>query len=90
MFSKKCLCVAGFFQSSALYTTIAHDPRSEYNRQESECSEHQQNWGVWGCSETSEEPLRKFLGAKEHLNWVKIDLNATKIITIQDYKHTQN
>ena len=35
-------------------------------------------------------PLRKFLGSKEHLNLLKIDLNAAEIITIQDYKHAQN
>ena len=35
-------------------------------------------------------PVRKFLGSKEHLNWLKIDLNAAEIITIQDYKHAQN
>ena len=46
--------------------------------------------GVWGCSETPAGPLRKFLGSKEHLNWLKIDLNAAEIITIQDYKHAQN
>ena len=33
---------------------------------------------------------RKFLGSKEHLNWFKIDWNAAKIITIQDYKHAQD
>ena len=27
-------------------------------------------------------PLRKLLGSKEHLDWPKIDLNMTKIITI--------
>ena len=31
--------------------------------------------------------LRKFLGSKEHLDWLKTDLNAAKIITIQDCKH---
>ena len=41
------------------------------------------------CSETTVGPLRKFLGSKEHVNWLKIDLNAAEIITIQDYKHTQ-
>ena len=87
---KKCLWVAGFLQSGALYATITHDPRSEYNRQKSECSERQRSWGVWGCSETPEGPLRKFLGSKEYLNWLKIDLNEAKIITIQDYKHAQN
>ena len=35
-------------------------------------------------------PLRKFLGSKEHLKWLKIDLNAAKVITVQDYKHTKN
>ena len=34
-------------------------------------------------------PLRKFLGAKEHLDRLKIDLNATKIITVQNYKCTK-
>ena len=29
--------------------------------------------------------LTKFLGSKEHLDWFKIDFNATKIITVQDY-----
>ena len=33
--------------------------------------------------------LRKFLGSKEHLAWLKIDLNVTEIITVQDYKHTK-
>ena len=36
--------------------------------------------GVWGCSETPVGPLRKVSGFKEHLNWLKIDLNAAKII----------
>ena len=46
--------------------------------------------GGSGCSETPVGPLRKYLGSKEHLNWLKIDLNAVEIITIQDYKHKQN
>ena len=29
--------------------------------------------------------LRKFLGSKEHLDWLKIDYNAAKITTVQDY-----
>ena len=29
-------------------------------------------------------PLRKFLGSNEHLDWLKIDLNATKIIPVKD------
>ena len=65
-------------------------PRSEYNWQKSECREHQRSWGLWGCSETPEVPLRKLLGSKEHLNWLKIDLYAAEIIAIQDYKHAQN
>ena len=31
--------------------------------------------------------LRKFLGSKEHLDWLKIDLNVAEMITVQDYKH---
>ena len=34
-------------------------------------------------------PLRKFLGSKEHLDWLKIVLNVAKIITVQDYKLTK-
>ena len=30
-------------------------------------------------------PLRKFLVSKEYLDWLKIDLNAAEIITVQDY-----
>ena len=30
-------------------------------------------------------PLKKFLGSKEHLERLKIDLNATEIVTVQDY-----
>ena len=31
--------------------------------------------------------LRWFLGSKEYLDWLKIDLNLAEIITAQDYKH---
>ena len=31
--------------------------------------------------------LTNFLGSKLHLDWIKIDLNVTEIITVQDYKH---
>ena len=40
-----------------------------------------------GALSSSAEGLRKFLGSKEHLDWVKKALNAAKIITIQEYKH---
>ena len=33
--------------------------------------------------------LRKFLGSKEHLDSLKIYLNAAKIITVQDFKTVQ-
>ena len=36
-----------------------------------------------------QSPLQKFLGSKEHLDWLKIDLNAVKIITVWDYKYTK-
>ena len=34
--------------------------------------------------------LRKLLGSKEYLDWLKIDLNTAKIIIVQDYKGTKN
>ena len=34
--------------------------------------------------------LKKILGYEEHLNWLKIDLNAAERMGIQDYKPTQN
>ena len=37
-----------------------------------------------------QSPLRKILGSKEHLGWLKIDLNAAEIITAQYYKRTKN
>ena len=33
---------------------------------------------------------RKLVGSKEHLDWLKIDLNSAKIITVQDYKHKKS
>ena len=33
---------------------------------------------------------KKIFGFKEHLDWFKIDLNAVKIITVQDYKQKAN
>ena len=41
-----------------------------------------------GCSETlsrdfmGQNTLRKLLGPKEHLDWLTIDLNVAKIITV--------
>ena len=35
-------------------------------------------------------PLRNFLGFKENLDWLEIDLNRTKIITVHDYQYTKN
>ena len=34
--------------------------------------------GFRGALSTSAETLTKFLGAKEHLDWLNIDLNAAK------------
>ena len=34
--------------------------------------------------------LRKFLGAKEHLHWLKIDFNAAEITIVQNYKGRKN
>ena len=37
-----------------------------------------------------ERKPNKFSGSKERLDWLKIDLSAAKIITVQDYKYTKN
>ena len=34
-----------------------------------------------------QSPLRKFLGSNDHLNWLKINLNADEIN--EDYKRTK-
>ena len=34
--------------------------------------------------------LRKFLGCREHIDWLKINLNIAKIVTVQDYKCTKS
>ena len=34
--------------------------------------------------------LRTFLDSKEHLDWLKIDLNVAEIITAHNYKPPQN
>ena len=39
---------------------------------------------LWG------EALKKNLGSKEYLDWLKIDLNPAKIITVQDSKCSKN
>ena len=36
-----------------------------------------------------ERKPNKFSGSRKHLDWLKIDLNAAKVITAQDYKHTK-
>ena len=44
-------------------------------------------WGL-GLSEPlsgvfrGSSPMKKFLGSKEHLDWLKIDLDVAKIITV--------
>ena len=52
--------------------------------------------GSMGCSESlsgdfrEQSPLRKILGFKGHIDWLKIDLNTAKIIVVQNYKPTKN
>ena len=52
--------------------------------------------GGVGCSETlsrdfrGKNALRKILGPKGHLDWLIIDLNVAKIITVSDNKCTKN
>ena len=41
---------------------------------------------LWDPSYSGPSTLRKFLDSEEHLGWLKIDLNATEVITSQDYK----
>ena len=91
-FKKNCLRLADFLQSDAVYANIRHNRRTEYNHQKSEQSWRQQSWGVWGVLRPQhgfrrQGTLRKFLSSKEHLDWLKTDLNAAKITTVQDYKH---
>ena len=42
--------------------------------------------GVERPGECSEPHSRSFWGSKEHLDWLKIDLNAAKTFNAQDYK----
>ena len=34
-------------------------------------------------------PLRKYIGSKEHLDWLEIDLNTAEIRTVRDYIDTK-
>ena len=73
-----------------------HDARSKHNHRKSKCSKQQPSWGSGGDLSLivggfrGWSPLRQFLGPKEHIDWLKIDLNANEIITVQDYKCTKN
>ena len=33
---------------------------------------------------------QRFLGSREYLDWLKIDLDKTKLITVQNYKCTKS
>ena len=37
-----------------------------------------------------QSPLGKFLASKWHLDWLKVDLNAAEITSVQHYNHTKN
>ena len=56
------------------------------------CSETLSLWaGILGEPQRKpQSPLRKLAGSKEHLDWLKIDLNVAKIITAQNYKDTKS
>ena len=43
-----------------------------------------------GALNASAEPTKNSLGSKEHLDRLKIDLNAAEIIIFQGYKRTKN
>ena len=68
-----------------------YDPRSKHNQQKKELSDRQRSWGVWGdaLSPSVGALKRKFLDSREHLDWLKIDLNAAEIIIAQYYKRTK-
>ena len=71
--------VAGFLQLGALYANIRNNPKSINGAG---------GLGVfWDPSEgfRGQSSLRKFLGSKEHLDLLKIDFDATEMITVQDY-----
>ena len=57
--------------------------QKEHNQWKSEHSEFSRAGWVWRF-------LRKLLGSKEHLDWLKIDLNVVKIVTVQNYKLAKN
>ena len=40
--------------------------------------------------EKGEKPPTNYVGSKEHLDWLKIDLNGAKIIAVPGYKGTKN
>ena len=58
-------------------------------RKESVASVNRAGGGLGVVWDPSGAPKKTFR-LKEHLDWFKKDLNAAEIITIQDYKHTQN
>ena len=70
-----------------------YNPRSKHNQWK---GEHQQSRRILRCSKSlsgnfrGQDPLRKVLGSKEHLDWLKLDLNAAQITTVEDYKRTKN
>ena len=57
-------------------------PGVKINTEKSKRRERKRSWRVWSAL--------KFLGSKEHLDWLKIDLNAAEIFIIQYYKRTKN
>ena len=80
-----------FLQLGALYANIRHDPKSKYiigrkvsvvivNKAGGSRGVLNRGFRVWST-------LKRFLGSKKHLDWLKIDLNMAEIITVQDYKH---
>ena len=46
--------------------------------------------GSGGAVNPITEVYRKLVGSKEHLDWLKKDLNSAKIITVQNYKHKKS
>ena len=74
------------------YIKDRNGPRSKHNQQKASVARVNRAGGSEHLSRGFRRwsPMRKFLGSKEHLDWLKVDLNAVEIRTVQDFKCTKN
>ena len=74
--------VQDVYQKNQLGTRLdknRHDTKSNHDQQKSKHRECQWRWQIWGI-----------LKSIKHLDWLKSDLNAAKIITVQNHQRTKN